>query len=92
LCDALIAAAFSFFSAMRFAIRALKDTQYERKCEGKDKRDALVLRLLLLLVFEPVKLNGAKVPTTLETQGCDQPLDFWTVSIDISYLCFASYK
>jgi hypothetical protein len=62
----LIAATFSFFSAIRFARRALKISN-ELNRQRKEERDALVLRLLLLLMFEPAKLKGTEMTTALKT-------------------------
>lgn len=78
LCDALIAATFSFFSAMRFAIRALKNVEHELREEEKGQ-NALVFRLLLLLMFEPANLKGTEMTTALKAQRCDQPLDLGSV-------------
>ena len=70
LCDALIAATFSFFSAMRFAIRALKNVKYRPQEEEKGLC-VLVFRLLLLLMFESANLKGTEMTTALKAQGCD---------------------
>jgi hypothetical protein len=75
-----MAAAFSFFSAMRFAIRALKRTLNTSSSEKK-VRDILVLRLLLLLVFESAKLKGTEMSAALETQRGNQSLDLWAANV-----------
>jgi hypothetical protein len=68
----LRAAAFSFFSDMRFAIRALDETCIVRYRKKREMRcSVLELGLLFLLVFEPANLKSAKVTTALETQGSD---------------------
>jgi len=71
LCDAFIAATFSFFSAMRFAIRALKMLYVSFKRKGAKRRDALIFRLLLFLMFQPANLKGEEMATALKAQGCD---------------------
>jgi hypothetical protein len=65
LCDALIAATFSFFSAMRFAIRALKrpDMSFRKKKKGQD---ALIFCLLLLLMLKPANLEGTEMTAALK--------------------------
>ena len=80
LCDALIAATFSFFSAIRFARRALIIPNISFR-DTKGERDALVFRLLLFLMFEAANLEGAEMTTTLETQWCNQPLNLRSVII-----------
>jgi hypothetical protein len=71
LCDALIAATFSFFSAMRFAIRALKMLNVSFKRQGGKRRDALILRLLLFLMFQPANLKSVEMATALKAQWGD---------------------
>jgi hypothetical protein len=65
----LKAATFSFFSAMRFAIRVLNGMCIVSwiSGEGGDQYDALELRLLFLLVFQPANLESMKATTALET-------------------------
>ena len=48
--------------------------------KGKGERDLLILRLLLLLMFQPTKLEGTEMTTTLKTQGRNQPLDLRSVN------------
>jgi len=79
LCEALIAATFSFFSAMRFAIRALKILNVNFIGRGKC-RDVLILRLLLFLMFQPANLEGVEMATALKAQGRDQPLNLRSVN------------
>jgi hypothetical protein len=88
LCDALIAATFSFFSAIRFARRALIIPNISFRGR-KGGRDALIFRLLLLLMFEAANLEGTEMTTTLETQWCNQPLNLRSVVFaHISQLSF----
>lgn len=42
-------------------------------------QNALIFRLLLLLMFEPANLKSTEMTTALKAQRCDQPLDLGSV-------------
>lgn len=42
--------------------------------------ERVILCLLLLLVVQSATLEGIQVAATLETHGCDEPLDFGSIS------------
>ena len=73
-----MAATFSFFSAMRFAMRALRASRIS-ECIRKEENDSLVFRLLLPLVLDPASLECVEVTAALETNGSDQSLNFGSV-------------
>jgi hypothetical protein len=78
LCEALIAAAFAFFSVIRLAIRALHEGVSIFSSEAKGTTTKLVFGFLLLLVFYLSALEGAEVTAALEANGCDEALNFRT--------------
>jgi len=74
LCDALIAATFSFFSAIRLAISAL---ECKLSNMGRvTKRNILVFCFLLPLMLDPANLESAEMAPALETNRRNQSLDF----------------
>ena len=69
---------------MRFAIRELKNVEHELR-EAEMGQNALVFRLLLLLMFEPANLKSTEMTTALKAQRCDQPLDLRSVKESLTH-------